>query len=393
MPKKKAIVTILLIIGASVTGFLAWYFLTKQYLPACSTDTPFTANPVNMTRLHNIVPLGNLNPPPHTFPTDHIYFHCDNALFPDGFEIYAPGDITITRVIKVTYDPPQAESAEDFTIEFQVCRELSGTLGHVNNLSQSLLSSIGEFGAPGDEVNSYVIAGRTYTQYRKYVNIPLAAGTQLGFAGWHGYGYDFWIKDTRKTLTWVNKDWTSQFLYTACPLSYFTTAIKTALETFLGSYTGSLVDPQNYCGKIDFDIAGTAQGIWTRSDYTAGSTGAEEIGLALVYSNFNSSIAAISIGTAGSDSSTYSWDESVCTFVPSSSGHGNRSFDAITPDGNTYFFFCEEFESGGSYTKTILLKMTDSSHIRMQFIDNGITPLPSDPRSLWSDSAAITYFR
>ncbi len=392
MSKKKAILIISIIAGAGIGGFFAWYFLTGQDIPACTADTPFTAYPVNMTRLKSIAPLGNLNPPGHTFPTDHMYFNVESGTYTDGFEIFAPGDITITSLAKVTYNPPQVGIAEDYTIEFRVCRELTGKFGHVNNLSALLLNNISTFGASGDYVQEWEVAGRLYTSYRKSVNLPVNAGTELGRAGYGG-GYDFWLKDTRINLNWVNKEWPHEFLYTACPLVYFTPSLRTTMEAYLKDYAGNPVNPINYCGKIDFDIAGTGQGIWVRGDYTPSSTRAEDIGLALVYSNFNVSKGAISIGIAGSTSGTYAWDENVYNFTPLSSGYGNRSFNAITPDGNVYFYFCEQFGSGGSYTKVILIKMSDANHVSLQFIDNGVTPLPSDPRSLWSDPAASTYFR
>ncbi len=392
MSKKKAIFIISIIAGAGVAGFVVWYFLTGQNIPACTTDTPFTAYPVNMTRLKSIAPLGNLNPPGHTFPTDHMYFYIDSILYTDGFEVYAPGNITITSISKVNYNPPQGGISDDYSIYYQVCRELTGRFGHINNLSTLLLSKIDAFGVPGDRVNTWMVAGRTFTSYEKSVNLPVTAGEQVGVAGYGG-GYDFWLKDTRINLNWVNKDWPNEFLYTACPLVYFTPSLRATMEAYLKDYAGNPVDPANYCGKIDFDIAGTVQGIWVRGDYTPGSTRAEDIGLSLVYSNFNASKGAISIGIAGSTSGTFAWDENVYTFTPLSSGYGNRSFNAITPDGNVYFYFCEQFGSGGSYTKVILIKMVDANHVSLQFIDNGGTPLPSDPRSLWSDPAAITYVR
>ncbi|MEX2680481.1 MAG: hypothetical protein Q6373_002690 [Candidatus Sigynarchaeota archaeon] len=396
MEKKKAgtIIVLLIIVGAAGTGgFLAWYFLTGQQYPPCTTATPFTAFPVNMTRLNTITPLGNLNPPGHTFPTDHMYFNC-NASYPDGFQVFAPGAITITRLDRVNYNPPQVLNiTDDYTIEFRACRELTGRFGHVNNLSALLWSKITPFGSAGDRVETYTIAGRVYTSYQKDVSIAVPAGELLGMAGIGG-GYDFWLKDSRVSLSWVNQDWTRQFQNTVCPLDYFTPALKTVMETYLRNWDQTPVDPANYCGKIAFDVAGTSQGIWTRGDYSpSGSTRAEEIGLALVRSNFNASVGAISIGIAGSSSGTHGWDEHVYTFTPTHSGLCNRDFKEVMPGASIYFYFCDQFGAPGSYTKAILLKMVDASHVRIQFVDNGGTPLPADPAAYWSEAASIVYTR
>jgi hypothetical protein len=392
--KANTLIVLAIIAGAAGTGgFLAWFFLTGQNYPACTTTTPFIAYPANMTRIKSIAPLGNLNPPGHTFPTDHMYFYGDLGLYPDGFQIFAPGNLTITRLATVHYDPPQGVISDDYTIEFRVCRELSGKFGHVNNLSTLLWGKISSFGSAGDGVQTWTVAGRTFTSYQKDVSIPVSAGDLLGVAGLGG-GYDFWLKDTRVTMSWVNQNWPREFQNTACPLSYFTPALESGMKPLLKDYSGNPVDPAGYCGKIDFDVGGTAQGILVRGDYSpSGSTRAEDIGLALVYSNFNASKAAISIGIAGSNATTYAWDESVYTFTPAHAGYGNRAFDEVTADGNVYYYFCEQFGTPGSYIKAILVKMDDASHVRLQFVDNGGLPLPSNPSVNWSEPASVVYYR
>ncbi|MHA1410328.1 MAG: hypothetical protein ACTSQY_08510, partial [Candidatus Odinarchaeia archaeon] len=300
--------------------------------------------------------------------------------------IFAPGNITITVLAKVEYGSPINNISEDYTVEFDVCRSVWGRFGHVNNLSSYLWELIGGFGAEyGDSVYTWQVAGNDYTSYRKAVSISVSAGQLLGVAG-QGGGFDFWLKDNRVQLSWVNTEWTGEFQYTVCPLNYFTDGLKTAMEAKLTQWDGSPVYPAGYCGKIDFDVAGTAQGIWTRSDYV---DRAEDYGLSLVYSNFNASKGAISIGLAGNSS----WDSAVYTFNPAGDGYRNRVFDEVTNDGHIYYYFCDEFETGSGYTKVILLKMTGDRSIRLQFIDNGGSVLPDDPTSFWDESESILYVR
>ena len=75
------------IILGGTSGFLVYYFVFKDQGSAdiVCVDHPFTTYPVDFERIRSITPLGNLNPPGHTFPTDHMYFNID-PLYSDGFE-------------------------------------------------------------------------------------------------------------------------------------------------------------------------------------------------------------------------------------------------------------------------------------------------------------------
>src|SRR5438552_340072 len=63
----------------------------------------FRTSPIAQSAILWITPLGNLNPPSHTLPTDHIYFYFAN---PDAgespiarrTEFMAPGDGTVTTI-------------------------------------------------------------------------------------------------------------------------------------------------------------------------------------------------------------------------------------------------------------------------------------------------------
>ncbi len=388
MKKGSRIVVIILItiIVLGTSGYLVYHFVfTNKSSRLPCVDKPFTHYPVNMSRLTELVPLGNLNPPGHTYPTDHMYFFTDTMTYPDGFEIYAPGNMTINSIRKVDYNPPQGIISTDFTIDFDVCQHISGTFGHINNLSTYLLDLVGEFGEEyGDEVWSYSIADRTFTSYRKRVNLDILAGEVLGRAAMGG-GYDFWLKDDRVELYWVNTDISRNFQHTVCPIAYFKDELQINLKAKIGGWIP--VDPPGYCGKIDFDVPNTAQGIWRREGYS--SEDAEEFGLALVYSNFNISKGAFSIGDAGNDT----WDKNVYFFEPTSTGFLNRNFSQITNDGNIYYYLSEQFKTGMIYTKVILIKMTADREIFLQFIDQDGIEIPIDPISLFDQVKAMKYIR
>jgi hypothetical protein len=342
--------------------------------------------PVEMDKIDKIIPLGNLNPPGHTFPTDHIYFMTNPTIYQEGFNVFAPGDIVITRISKICYDPPQDGTEEDYSIDFYRDGYVNGRFGHINSLSQNLSDIVGEFGEEyGDYVTSWQIADRTYTSYEKSLNLDIDSGMMLGTAGKAG-GYDFWLKDTHVELNWVNQEWTQHFQHTVCPLEYFEKDLQNTMKSKLKNWDGSPVYPANYCGKIDYDIPNTAQGIWTKHDYV---NRAEEYGLSLVYDNFNASLGAISVGMAGDNT----WDCRVYHFTPKDDGFRNRKFSEVTNDGNIYYYLCDEFEYSSGYNKVILLKVTADREIRFQFINYGTTLIPADPTSLWNESKSILYIR
>jgi hypothetical protein len=58
------------------------------------------ASPIEVSNLDLILPLGNLSPPSHTLPTDHIYFYV-GYLRPEirGVPVFAPGDGTVMSIL------------------------------------------------------------------------------------------------------------------------------------------------------------------------------------------------------------------------------------------------------------------------------------------------------
>ena len=72
----------------------------RSDIPTCGQESVFfTVSPVTPSDFVSLVPLGNLAPPAHTFPTDHMYFfinlvsESDRELGTVRVPVYAPGDI------------------------------------------------------------------------------------------------------------------------------------------------------------------------------------------------------------------------------------------------------------------------------------------------------------
>lgn len=324
-------------------------------LPSCgSSESFFSASPVALTDFDGLVPLGNVNPSGHVFPTDHIYFFFNvNA----SHKLYSPGDVTITK-ISVSENLTQGYS--DYSIEFSPCRELTVYFLHVSSLSSNLS---GKFAAPFGWDSTYTTGGNSYRNYGKTVSISVNSGAQLGTVGGNPNqsSFDMGAYDTRVTLNFVNPNARLNSLHTVCPIDYYSGDLKMTLMSRFGDYDGN---PKRttlpVCGTIDQDVAGTAQGVWLAKGTTKVSS--EDPHLALIHGNIYPNQAVFSIGTSMSASNLH---VGYYIFYPQGSGLVNRDFDDVSSDGNIY---CYEMDGQGwvEGNITILVQLPTSSSLKIE---------------------------
>ena len=298
---------------------------------ACGTSRSlFTASPVAPSNIMGWVPLGALNPPAHTFPTDHQYVYITNfgtsgATAP----LYAPGNITITGARVVRYS--SGSTGEDYGIDFMPCREVSASFGHVRTLSPALLSALGAFDQqctgyspnPGLDVTNC---------FSRRVNIKISAGDVIGTTA----GLDLLLFDARVTpLTYANAArWISNTSgfdhFHVAPFSdYFAEPARSSVRALLGSFDGKTKrSAEPIGGTIATDVAGTAQGAWLSP---AAPTYPETPHLAIVPDNVDPSRIDVSIGASqpGMPAGAYS-------FTPIAAGAVNRDPSTITPSQAIY---------------------------------------------------------
>jgi hypothetical protein len=69
-------------------------------LEACGSPPFLTVSPLAFGDIHEIAPLGNLNPPGHVFPTDHIYFYTSGFIGSGtrSVPLVSPSDVVTTEV-------------------------------------------------------------------------------------------------------------------------------------------------------------------------------------------------------------------------------------------------------------------------------------------------------
>lgn len=323
------------------------YFADAANLPSCGDKKElFTVFPLKLTDFKGIVPLGTLAPTAHVLPTHHLFFH-PRRVDPNNFNslpaevpALSPGNITITE-IKFT-SSAQNPNLDDGVIVFAPCRELKGYLDHFKTFSPTLKKAYdeGQLIRCDEYQKSYQKFGTVnWKLCIKKVNLHVKAGEQLGTAG-GGEGqmvFDFGLFDKRvpqaplaNPKRWLGQEYK---VSTVCPLDYYPPELKDQLKSRLGTPDGTkrrTIEP--VCGTANWDLPGTAQGVWILKgeEYVAH----ENPHLALAYDNTDPNIAVISMGNSA-QSKGFAWG--TYNFNPQASGLINRDFKDIK-DNQVYCF-------------------------------------------------------
>ncbi len=275
----------------------------------------FTVSPFDTADVRAIIPLGNLNPTAHVFPSDHMYFIC--ASNKPTLEIKSPGNVHILKISRGVSNGGSINNLTEYTIALGSENSFMYWY-HVSNLSQRLLTGVNNFvGATCDP--AYTTGGITYQGCYVYpVSLSATAGETIGIANIRGGSGGMDMGVYLKNIG-------------ANPLEYFDAQSRAMLEAKLGSNDGRIkrtVPP--VCGEFNYDIAGAAIGNWVKTGFPRIP---EDNNIALVKDNITPAIQVFSAGNTlpGLSSGTY-------YFIPKSTGIINRNFAEVTPDGNTYCY-------------------------------------------------------
>ena len=325
-----------------------------------STSAIFTQPPVALADFFGWVPLGNMGPPAHTFPTDHQYIYVNDPGSPAPrreVNIVAPSDIIITKAHAQTVTP----GSSDYSLEFSPCAEVYAQFGHVLTIAPAILGQLGAFDqycntyspSPGSSVS---------TCETKFVAIKVRAGDVIGTAGGaspHSFGLDFSLWDSRvqpiayaSASHWSKSNDNFDSFHVVAASDYFAEPAASQIAPRVGSFDGKTrrtLAPIG--GSIAVDVPGTAMGFWFNASQP---TYPEVPHLAISPDNVDPTRVAFSIG-----SSLPGWVRGIVWFTPTSSGTVNRIPSQVTADGLTY---CYE----GSGPWVILAKLVDATTLRLE---------------------------
>lgn len=233
---------------------------TIDYFDSTLPDSAIILTVPHMTlsSFKYIVPLGNLNPPDHTLPTDHVYYVHDDTS--ETIPVYAPADGKIVNIYTFNYGTEHDN------------RLIIGTNKHYSYYLIHLVAS------------SSLKVGDIVT-----------AGQELGVASKHAAAVDIGVLNNNISQPFINTDhYVTTSLYSDAPLKYYTEPVKSQLYALVRR-VGSDKD-----GTFCYDQAGKLVGGWfqegvTNADITSGtSVGTKEI--AFAYDNYDPTQINVSIG-------------------------------------------------------------------------------------------------
>lgn len=337
-------------------GFVDW-------ADACPNEPPsFPHSPVNVSQLRGFIPLGNLAPPSHVFPTRHTYFQIQYTKPGDHdsptiqVPVVAPTDLWATRLKWSQRTHPQFGESNDYELRFVVCRELVGYFDHLHELSGRLAEA---FGPPYEFCHDYTTHDYDTHLCEKSLQVRFSAGERLGSAGggtWQDQGtnLDFGMADSRVTLSWGNPArWADVELQSniVCPIQFFPKSVRSALEALMIGPDGTRKAKEPLCGTIAQDAPGMAQGVW----FVEGTvqTFPEDPHLALVHDNYDPDMGIFSVGRGAE---AYGVAVGAYRFAPSHAGFVNRDFDEVGADAQVYCY--ENLSSSNTredYSNLVLL--------------------------------------
>ncbi len=300
---------------------------TSALLPPCPASGPeLTALPLQPGDYRYVVPLGNLNPTGHVFPSDHHYFYLplDGQGKAAVVPVFSMAKGWITRV---SVSEHLDEGFIDYSLTVGVCRGFEFWYGHVSALSAFLRDAIAK--AKPSRTETYTSGGHTFRVSDYPMFLAVAAGTPLGMAGGNPgqWALDVGASDRRgEQNRFANQDryrndleW---LIYAVSPLDFLRSDLKGLVDANVGGPdTRRTAEPIH--GQISYDAPGTAMGNW----FLKGQPSLpEDHNLALVKDPIDPQKYAISVGTALSGLAGR-----VIVFTPAESGNVARAFDEVVP--------------------------------------------------------------
>jgi len=259
------VLILLFVLVLGVLGFVAFRAFTSssdiqpnsdkrgvsyQSLPACG-EQPLTRLPADLSKLEEIGPLGNVDPPDHTLPTDHMYM-----IYPYGDteqkQLYAPADVVVTAVSYGREIFNGTDRGGDYRVDFYPCNKLKIIYGHVDVLNEKIKAAIGTPEAPGKgQCTTSTQSESKITNCMWDTDIKLSASELLGTAN----GWDLWATYEGSQGHVMSPDYYHNS-DAVCPLDYWTAELRTQL------YTKIRRTAEPRCGEAYQDKNGTLQGGW-----------------------------------------------------------------------------------------------------------------------------------
>jgi hypothetical protein len=226
-------------------------------LPACGEGSVLTKSPMDLSKIDTISPLGSINPPEHTIPTDHNYFMYHYERPDEQYDMVAPANAVITSFGYSGGIENGTPVNADYTIILSPCRGLSFRFSHINSLEGKIKDEIGPKGENADCHTNKPTTQREIINCGKTVDISISAGELMGKVGKkYVAAWDFWASKEGYVNPGIT---TPAYRYDAdivCGLDYFVEPIKSQIYALVKRKG----EPK--CGDVGQDKKDTLQGSW-----------------------------------------------------------------------------------------------------------------------------------
>lgn len=304
----------------------------------------FTSSPMKVGDLTQIVALGNMNPPGHVLPTDHMYFYYRTSLDDTvPRKVYAPAAGMVTEV---------HNGSGDQRITVVVNSRMEYYLDHVQSLSSIQIGTLVE------------------------------AGQEIAKTG-GAYGIDLGVVDSETTAGFVNpKRYPCTTLHA---ISAWSVLIPSVQDELLPKTTRA-GDPG---GTFVYDKAGSVAGNWyaegtpeTDQANTLGNSGKH---LAIVYDNFVPTVIRVSFGKDlnGPLTGAYGVQSGVVAPENISTDSGTVCYELRTYNSITH-------QSDPAQVGYLLMKLVSADKLSVEVVETTTTTCSS---TLSLSGSAKTYYR
>jgi|GEM_PF-1214468 len=376
-------------------------FTTTAGLKACPTDLAgiLTAPLMDPNAIAAMIPLGNVSPPGHTFPVDHIYFMVNTN---EPVPLYAPADGWITHImansIKKTTDSPY--EFESFVVTYTICDGLVLDFAGYNDVVQPIKDELA--GMQGECKSGIVKSGHDSAaeQQCDYSNlrIPVTSNEIIGYtqrimrSDGSGYNipFEIWAANYNQPAR-SDVDWSyyndNRYAHAICTFDLYSGELKSTYDAKFGTWSeGGIKDKEGNiipgepvftprtvapaCGEIVQNIAGTLQGAWFSSkpdqNDKSGNVGYTGYGLTIIHNNIDPNVGEVvvggefSIGLSG-----------IINFKPVHTGLVNREPSEVRADGRTYCYHSnvEGINVGPLIKGKVLIRMVNDHTLEAEYKD------------------------
>lgn len=365
----------------------------KQACPS-NLDGILTYSLVDLSKISALTPLGNLNPPGHTSPVDHIYFSTDTT---EKISLYAPADSTITSILEIKRSDSNKPS--EYVVQYTICKGLVLDFAGYMELTQPLKDKLAKAKPKGCSGETKKEGHESAERQCGYdINFPVKSGELMGYTqatpkdekdGNLDLPFEIWAANYNKEPP-ANIDWSyygdDRYAHIMCPFDLYTGDLKKQFYAKLGGTeqrvdkdeetgkvtksTGTLkprtVEP--ICGTANQNIVGTIQGMWfgegwkNRKDKNFVDDSRQ-----FSFLHWNVDPAYAEIGNAGEITGGQA---NQISFIPNHTGTIDREFSEVKADGKVYCYNYRTSRDGKNSSGKILAQLIDDRHLKLEFQEN-----------------------